>query len=148
MNQSDVYIGTIVDGSHEVFIDGPNGVKALPHLVRHSPDGFSWGYAGSGPADLSLAILAHALGYTVHPLVYQRFKAEVIQHLDMNTNFKLERTTVLETVERIKRNLNIQCLRCVDRGYIDVRYCECAVGKRYEREDSMGFDEAVQDKQQ
>lgn len=25
--------------------------------VRHSPDGFSWGYAGSGPAQLAWAIL-------------------------------------------------------------------------------------------
>ena len=28
------------------------------HLVNHSPDGFEWGYAGSGPAQLALAILA------------------------------------------------------------------------------------------
>lgn len=30
---------------------------ALQHIERHSPDGFQWGYGGSGPADLSLAIL-------------------------------------------------------------------------------------------
>lgn len=28
-------------------------------IYRHSPDGFSWGYGGSGPAQLSLAILLH-----------------------------------------------------------------------------------------
>lgn len=27
------------------------------HFVQHSPTGFEWGYAGSGPADLALAIL-------------------------------------------------------------------------------------------
>lgn len=27
-------------------------------LVYHSPDGFEWGYGGSGPADLALNILA------------------------------------------------------------------------------------------
>ncbi len=27
-------------------------------LANHSPDGFSWGYGGSGPAQLALAILA------------------------------------------------------------------------------------------
>lgn len=37
-------------------------VQALQHLVHHSPDGFEWGYAGSGPADLALAILAAAIG--------------------------------------------------------------------------------------
>ncbi len=34
----------------------------LPHVVRHSPDGLSWGYAGSGPADLARSLLLHALG--------------------------------------------------------------------------------------
>lgn len=29
-------------------------------LRNHSPDGFAWGYAGSGPAQLSLAILLEA----------------------------------------------------------------------------------------
>jgi hypothetical protein len=28
-------------------------------LVNHSPEGFEWGYAGSGPSQLALAILAH-----------------------------------------------------------------------------------------
>jgi hypothetical protein len=37
-----------------------DGMKRYPlrHFVKHSPDGFEWGYAGSGPSDLSLAILA------------------------------------------------------------------------------------------
>ncbi len=30
----------------------------LTHVPYHSPDGFQWGYLGSGPADLALAILA------------------------------------------------------------------------------------------
>jgi hypothetical protein len=30
-------------------------------LYNHSPDGFEWGYRGSGPAQLALAILADAL---------------------------------------------------------------------------------------
>ena len=31
---------------------------ALKHIVLHSPDGFEYGYGGSGPSDLALAILA------------------------------------------------------------------------------------------
>src|SRR3990170_4477229 len=34
----------------------------LTHIPFHSPDGFEWGYAGSGPADLALAILADYFG--------------------------------------------------------------------------------------
>jgi hypothetical protein len=30
-------------------------------LYNHSPDGFEWGYGGSGPAQLALAILADVL---------------------------------------------------------------------------------------
>jgi hypothetical protein len=29
----------------------------LRHAVRHSPDGFQWGYGGSGPAELARCIL-------------------------------------------------------------------------------------------
>jgi hypothetical protein len=36
--------------------------RALRHYVCHSPTGFNWGYGGSGPADLALAILCDALG--------------------------------------------------------------------------------------
>ena len=31
-------------------------------LRRHSPDGFRWGYLGSGPAQLALALLLDATG--------------------------------------------------------------------------------------
>lgn len=36
-------------------------VRELPHVPVHSPDGFEMGYAGSGPADLALAILCDHL---------------------------------------------------------------------------------------
>lgn len=34
----------------------------LAHRVRHSPDGFSWGYGGSGPAELARCLLLTAAG--------------------------------------------------------------------------------------
>lgn len=43
------------------ILDGAQS-RPLPHVVYHSPDGFEWGYPGSGPADLALSILADALG--------------------------------------------------------------------------------------
>ena len=50
-------------GAHpvEVYIDGVL-VGVLRHVVRHSPDGFGWGYEGSGPADLARSLLIDALG--------------------------------------------------------------------------------------
>lgn len=34
----------------------------LPHHVKHSPDGFEWGYGGSGPSELARCLLIDALG--------------------------------------------------------------------------------------
>lgn len=50
-------------------------------LRNHSPDGFEWGYQGSGPAQLALAILARLKGPAFAQEHYQRFKREVIAKL-------------------------------------------------------------------
>jgi len=47
-------------------------------LVHHSPTGFEWGYNGSGPAQLALALLADALGEDLALKCYQDFKSAVI----------------------------------------------------------------------
>jgi len=38
----------------------PLSPKASLKLYPHSPDGFNWGYGGSGPAQLALALLYNA----------------------------------------------------------------------------------------
>ncbi|MHB8508936.1 MAG: DUF6166 domain-containing protein [Candidatus Dormibacteria bacterium] len=56
------YLGRRSDaGRLEVLVHDAQGDRPLEHVVFHSPDGFECGYAGSGPADLSLSILADAL---------------------------------------------------------------------------------------
>jgi hypothetical protein len=41
---------------------GAPSVRSLAHrVVKHSPTGFEWGYAGSGPHDLALNLLIDAL---------------------------------------------------------------------------------------
>lgn len=42
----------------------------LRHHVRHSPNGFSWGYFGSGPAELARCLLWDYLGHEPHPALY------------------------------------------------------------------------------
>lgn len=44
----------------EVVEDGTR--RPLRHVCRHSPDGFEWGYGGSGPADLARSILVEIMG--------------------------------------------------------------------------------------
>lgn len=51
-------------------------------LRNHSPDGFEWGYAGSGPAQLALAILLDYTGDEALALSrYQEFKSAIIAAL-------------------------------------------------------------------
>jgi hypothetical protein len=44
-----------------VTIDGVSlDPRPSQRVWNHSPDGFNWGYGGSGPAQFALAILLHA----------------------------------------------------------------------------------------
>jgi hypothetical protein len=58
------YEGERLHAGPVVFtIDDEGNRRRLEHRVRyHSPDGFEWGYGGSGPAELALNILVDALG--------------------------------------------------------------------------------------
>ena len=54
-----------------------------PELMNHSPSGFEWGYGGSGPAQLALAVLLDYTGDEAFALDhYQEFKTEVVSQLD------------------------------------------------------------------
>jgi hypothetical protein len=54
-------------------------------LHNHSPDGFNWGYGGSGPAQLALAMLAPVSTDKCALHFYQRFKFDVITGFDHDT---------------------------------------------------------------
>jgi hypothetical protein len=59
-------------------------------LYNHSPTGFAWGYGGSGPAQLALAILADYLEDDAKALrLYQAFKWEVITRLPAGSEWEL-----------------------------------------------------------
>ncbi len=56
----------------------------IPHKIeKHSPDGFEWGYGGSGPADLALNILAAYIGREAAEKngLYQEFKWDFIAQM-------------------------------------------------------------------
>ena len=70
------------DGIVEVNVDG-QPLNPRLDLRSHSPTGFEFGYGGSGPAQLALAILADALGDDeLAQQHYQRFKFEKIRRID------------------------------------------------------------------
>ena len=71
-------------GSCQVFVKlNETDDVILKHIVRHSPDGFQWGYGGSGPSDLALSILTdYNNRYGLKGLnincIYQRFKEDFL----------------------------------------------------------------------
>ena len=76
--------------SREVYMAGQRlDPKHSQSFRNHSPDGFSWGYGGSGPAQLALAILLHLTTPQKAQNLYQSFKSEVIATLPQDTDFTL-----------------------------------------------------------
>ncbi len=73
-----------IQGGLAVYVVEPIGLitdlNPRLDLVHHSPTGFAWGYGGSGPAQLALAVLADALGDDERALaLYQPFKRAVFE---------------------------------------------------------------------
>lgn len=59
----------------------------------HSPTGFSWGYAGSGCAQLALAVCLKLLGVKEKALQnYQKFKMDVISKQIFGDDFEINIT--------------------------------------------------------
>ena len=66
-------------------------------LRNHSPDGFEWGYAGSGPAQLALALLLDCLGDEDEALeCYQVFKLAFLASLGRDEAWEITSAQVEE----------------------------------------------------
>lgn len=71
--------------TREVMVDGRRlDPRPSQRIFNHSPDGFSWGYHGSGPAQLALALLLAAGLSENHAVrLHQSFKREHVAHWPM-----------------------------------------------------------------
>ena len=58
-------------------------------IYNHSPDGFNWGYLGSGPAQLSLALCLELFPIELAKRVYQKIKFGLIALLPQG-DFRIE----------------------------------------------------------
>ena len=73
--------------SRRVWLDGEElDLKESQEIWNHSPDGFNWGYEGSGPSQLSLAIVYKLTGGTHN---YQEFKRKIIAPLVCGSDFEI-----------------------------------------------------------
>jgi hypothetical protein len=95
------YVGDRLPGGKAVVavhVLTPSGVDTYPllHVVRHSPDGFNWGYRGSGPADLARSILTDCLGQDPVPQLYHAFKDHFIAPLDQDGPWHIDEASIYD----------------------------------------------------
>lgn len=96
-------------GNTDVFVGGSVGdgdaskLTRRLHLRNHSPSGFSWGYNGSGPAQLALAILAEHYDEDTAVDHYQQFKRDVVARRDGDERFVVRGEEIERLVEEYQR---------------------------------------------
>jgi hypothetical protein len=131
------------DGNATVIVVNDDGRRRpLSHFARHSPSGFEWGFAGSGPADLARSILAHHLGGRVAPpaRVYQLFKCTVVAGLPKG-EWRLTSDDIASWLQHELRSIGVNCPRCADQGALwpeqrmsrrpgnRAEHCDCEAGR-------------------
>ena len=95
------YVGRRTKMGPVVTVDG-DVLDFRLDLRNHSPTGFDWGFSGSGPAQLALAILAHHCDSNEEALdLYQRFKWAVVAGLP-RIGWSINTRQIDEAIERIR----------------------------------------------
>mgnify|MGYP001612653027 CR=1 FL=1 len=89
----------------KVTVDGaPLSPAASQRLYNHSPGGFAWGYAGSGPAQLALAILLVAGVSAQNAMaLHQEFERQFIQGLPQRGDWHLEVDAVGWAIDEMRK---------------------------------------------
>lgn len=91
------FIVKVVDSNSEkeVILSATAGQQ----LVNHSPNGFNWGYGGSGPAQLALGLLLDTTADDNLSLrYYQDFKWEIVSKLQ--DTWELTEVSIFEWLEQ------------------------------------------------
>jgi Family of unknown function (DUF6166) len=101
------YTGTRAPDGCLVTVHEDDGImRELPlrlDLRNHSPTGFEWGYPGSGPAQLSLALAADVLGDDDQAQdVYQDLKFKVIARLP-HDHWRLTEDQLRQAIQQIQQ---------------------------------------------
>jgi len=77
-------------GSRRVYIgEDELTPRESEKVICHSPDGFNWGYGGSGPAQLALAILLKFVSTWDATRLYQQFKWDIIAKFPQVEDFAI-----------------------------------------------------------
>ena len=73
-----------------VSIDGVAVPLGESQQRRNHSQEFSWGYNGSGPAQLALGILMQLMPGALAEVIYQRFKFDIVAQLPQGADFEQE----------------------------------------------------------
>jgi hypothetical protein len=109
-----MYCGRRTSKGVEVCRDGEAfDPRPSQRIWNHSPDGFEWGYGGSGPAQLALALLADVLSPGLAEALHQRFKWEVVSRFD-HDGWQITPSIILEWAASYLHNAEAVAMK--DRG--------------------------------
>ena len=100
-----VYIGYKNEKGHLIDLTELSPARSQD-VINHSPDGFNWGYGGSGPSQCALGILLDVTDDEDVALQwYQRFKEEVIAHIPTDKKIQMPETKIWEWLQQKDVNL-------------------------------------------
>ena len=104
------FIGKITPSNErEVFVrNGSGAEETLPvrhDLCNHSPIGFAWGYGGSRPAQLALAMLAYLYGDIQALRYYQSFKDDTVTGLKQDEGWEMTSEQIDLRLEALKEKV-------------------------------------------
>src|SRR5262252_8545493 len=93
-------------GAQVAILESGRIVRALPlrlDLYNHSPAGFEWGYGGSGPSQLALALLADVTGDGARAVrLHQDFKWRVISRMPRALGWELTEEVIRDAIVSIE----------------------------------------------
>lgn len=91
------FIVKVVDSDNEKEVVLP--AAASQSLINHSPNGFNWGYGGSGPSQLALGLLLEVTADSNFSLrYYQALKWDIVAKL--GDTWELSETSISEWIEQ------------------------------------------------
>ena len=99
-----IYFGerTSAIGAQRIKVLAVEKEYDLPHIEKHSPDGFNWGYGGSGPADTALSILVDFLEGDREKAerFYQDFKRAFVVNIQKEDDLVIHGVRIRYWIER------------------------------------------------
>jgi len=117
------YEGDPISRDVTVRDDADGSLRRLCHYVRHSPGGFSWGYAGSGPAELARCILIDHYGLSAEqakdehqewlPVSYQDFKFACVAPYPQDARLVITTEDIEDWIEIERQRRNDAPLKAV-----------------------------------